>query len=80
MDSTKEFIEATLAGPVVLGVARFDLGGDVPFPRHVGAVAGGLKGFGDGEAFLVEKSLILGEAVVAGHVADARLVRIKAGE
>ena len=52
----------------------------MPFTRHVSAVAGGFKGLGDGDAFLVEEALVLWNAVVARHVADARLVRIKAGE
>ena len=80
MDGAEEFVEAALAGPIVLGIGGFHLGGDVPFSGHVGAVAGGLERFGDGEAFLVEVALVLGEPVVAGHVTDAGLVRVESGE
>ena len=80
VDGAEEFVEATLAGPVVFWVGGFDLGGDVPFSGHVGAVAGGLEGFGDGEAFFVQESLVLGDAVVACHVANASLVGVEAGE
>ena len=80
VDGAEEFIEAALEGPVVLFVVGHHFRGDVPFSGHVGAVSGWLEGLGDGEAFLVEVALVLGDSVVAGHVANAGLVRVESGE
>lgn len=83
VDGAVEAVEASLAWPVVaVGFAVFGFGdgGDVPFAGHVGAVAGRLESLGDGEALGVEIAAVGGEAVVTGHMTDACLMRVEAGE
>ena len=55
-------------------------GGDVPFAGGIGAVAGGAKSLGEGDALVVEAAAVPGMAKVVHHVADACLMRVKAGE
>ena len=80
VNGAEEFVKSALAGPVVLGRVVSDLGRDVPFAGEVSAVAGGLESLGNGHAFLVEESLILREAVVAGHMSNSGLVGVEPGE
>ena len=49
-------------------------------PAMAGAIAGGLEHFGEGHAAIVDRARISARAVVVGEDADARLVRMQAGQ
>ncbi len=52
----------------------------MPFAGHGGEITGVAEHFGDGDAIVIEATAIARDVVVIRHVADAGLVRIKAGE
>ena len=52
----------------------------VPLAGHGGEVARAAQHLGDGDAAVVEPAAVAGHAVVLGHVPDAGLVRIQAGQ
>ena len=68
------------AGPPGLGAVGLVAAADVPLARHHGPVAAALQRLGDRDAVAAQVALVLRDAVVAGHVADPRLVRVQPGE
>src|SRR5262249_44479889 len=81
-DHAVEPVEPALQGPVVLRAVGLDVARDVPLADHVGAVPGGPQNLGDGGGVAVQVAAVAGEPgpPVFRHVADARLVRVEAGE
>ena len=73
-------IEPALAWPVVFRSFRFHVRRHVPFTGHVSGVSGGLEHLGDGANVLPEVALVTRQPLVAHHPADARLMRVHAGE
>ena len=55
-------------------------GADVPLAGHEGGVTGGPENLGEGGGAAVQLSFVSGERPGLHHVADARLVRVEAGE
>ena len=68
------------AGPPCLRAVRLVAAANVPLARHHGAVAAALQRLGDGHAVVAQVALVLADAVVAHHVADAGLMRVEPGK
>ena len=85
MNRAVEAVEAALQRPVVLvgGILRIRNLGHMPLACHVGRVAGCFQRFGDGDGVLAQFARVGRadfRAVIVHHVADTRLMRVKAGQ
>ena len=80
VDSAVEAVESALAWPVVFRPLRFYMRRNVPFPRHVGGVSGGLHYFRNGADIFAEIPLEAGQVLITHHPANPRLMRVHAGE
>ena len=76
-DGSVKFVEASLHRPTIDHLHGFPMARNMPFPGHVGLVAGGAQDFGNRRGVLVDAAAIGGQAEIALHVADARLVGMK---
>jgi len=79
-DGAIELLKTALQGPVGVVVVGAVAVRDVPFAAHIRAVAGGAQYFRDRHALAIQVAAVTRVIAVHHHVADARLVRIQAGQ